>query len=56
MKRIFGRSTPKGGNSRTLNVGIHTHQSKSYNAVGGPVIRFITDLNRTLFSMDLGVN
>ncbi len=33
---------------------ILTHQVKSYNAVGGPVFRFITDLNETYFSFDTG--
>ena len=37
-----------------MNVGILTHQTKSYNSIAGPVFRFITDLNRTIFSFDLG--
>lgn len=54
LKWIWGRESEAGGNSRTLNVGILTHQTKSYNSVGGPVFRFITDLNETYFSFDTG--
>lgn len=54
MKNIWERNIPAGGNSRTLNVGITTHQVKSYSSIGGPVFRFITDLNRTIFSFDTG--
>ena len=54
LKYIWARQTPAGGNSRTINVGILTHQTKSYNSIGGPVFRFITDLNETYFSYDTG--
>lgn len=43
-----------GGNSRTPNVAIITHQSKSYKSVGDAVGRLITDLDTTYFSFDLG--
>ena len=39
-----------------MNVGVTTHQMKSYDSFGGPVFRFITDLNRTLFTFDTGLS
>lgn len=54
LKHIWGRKTPAGGNSRTVNVGITTYQTKSYESLGGPVFRFISDLNRTIFTFDTG--
>lgn len=54
LKNLWERRVPTPGNSRTLNVGILTHQTKSYKSIAGPVFRFITDLNRTIFSFDLG--
>lgn len=45
LKKIWGREIPAAGNSRTVNVAILTHQTKSYNSIAGPVVRFITDLN-----------
>lgn len=54
LKNIWGREIPAGGNSRTVNVAILTHQTKSYNSIGGPVIRFITDLDETYYSIDTG--
>lgn len=54
MNKIWSRDYERGGSSRTLNVAIHTHQSKSYNSLGSPVFRFITDLNRTLYSLETG--
>lgn len=57
LNKIWERQTPYGGNSRTLNVGIMTHQSKGenkYRSVAGPVFRFVTDLNRTEWSLDIG--
>jgi hypothetical protein len=54
LKNIWARDYPKGGNSRTLNVAIMTHQSKSYNSIGSPVYRFITDFNTTLYSLEMG--
>ena len=54
LKNIWARESPGSGNSRTLNVGILTHQTKSYNSIAGPIFRFITDMNRTLFSFDTG--
>jgi len=54
LKNIWARDYEKGGNSRTLNVAILTHQTKSYNSIGSPVFRFITDFNRTLYSLEMG--
>lgn len=57
LRGIWERQTPYGGNSRTLNVGIMTHQSKGdnkYRSVAGPVFRLVTDLNTTEWSLDLG--
>lgn len=54
LKNIWGRQTPAGGNSRTLNVAILTHQTKSYDSIAGPIIRFITDLQETYYSIDTG--
>lgn len=54
LKYVWERSFEVGGNSRTPNVAIHTHQTNSYNSIGGPVVRMITDIDTTLFSMDLG--
>lgn len=54
LKNIWGREIPAGGNSRTLNVAILTHQTKSYNSIAGPILRFITDLNETYFWIDTG--
>ena len=56
LKNIWGRRTPAGGNSRTVNVGITTYQTKSYDSLGGPVFRFISDLNRTIFTLDTGIS
>lgn len=54
LGNIWTRYAPAGGNSRTVNVAILTHQTNSYNSIAGPVFRFITDLNRTEFSLDAG--
>lgn len=54
LNKIWGREIPAAGNSRTVNVAILTHQTKSYNSIAGPVVRFITDLNQTYFSIDSG--
>lgn len=56
LNKIWSRSYPTGGNSRTLNVGIMTHQSKGYHNVGNPVFRLVTDLNETYYTMDAGVS
>lgn len=54
LRSIWQRSYPTGGNSRTLNVAILTHQSKSYHSLGNAVFRLITDLNDTYYSLDAG--
>lgn len=54
LSRIWQRNFPVGGNSRTLNVAIVTHQSKSYNSIASPAFRFLTDLNTTYFSLEAG--
>jgi hypothetical protein len=54
LSRLWQRNFPVGGNSRTLNVAIVTHQSKSYNSIASPAFRFLTDLNTTFFSLEVG--
>jgi hypothetical protein len=51
LSKIWQRNFAAGGNSRTLNVAILTHQSKSYNSLGSPAFRFVTDLNTTYFGL-----
>lgn len=54
LNKIWQRNFPVGGNSRTLSVAIQTHQSKTYNSIASPAFRFITDLNNTVFSLEVG--
>jgi acyl-homoserine lactone acylase PvdQ len=54
LNKIWQRNHPVGGNSRTLNVAIQTHQSKSYNSIASPAFRFISDINKTYYSLEVG--
>lgn len=54
LSKIWQRNFPVGGNSRTLNVAIQTHQSKSYNSIASPAFRFVTDINTTYFGLEMG--
>lgn len=56
LNKLWQRFFPAGGNSRTLNVAIFTHQSKTYNTVGNPVFRIVTDLEETYYSLDAGIS
>lgn len=56
ISSIFSRRVPAHGNSRTLNVGIHSYQKKSFDCFGTATFRFVTDMNRTYYSADLGVS
>mgnify|MGYP003390197113 CR=1 FL=1 len=52
----LNRKIPADGNSRTLNVGIHSYQKKSFDTFGTAVFRLISDFNRTVYAVDLGVS
>ena len=57
LSSIWDKKTPTGGNSRTIDVGILTHQvhgNNKYRSVAGPIFRIITDLNRTIWTLDIG--
>jgi acyl-homoserine lactone acylase PvdQ len=54
--RLFNRGIPADGNSRTLNVGVHSYQKKTFETFATATFRFITDFNRTVYSIDLGVS
>lgn len=54
LKEIWNRNYPAGGNSRTINVAIFVHQAKEYHSLVSPAFRFITDLNRTFYSIEVG--
>lgn len=53
---LFNRKIPAHGNSRTLNVGIHSYQKKSFETFATAIFRLVTDMNRTFYSVDLGVS
>ena len=54
LNKIWNRGYPAGGNSRTLNVAIYVHAAKKYNAFASPAFRFITDMNKTYYSLETG--
>lgn len=54
--RFWNRKMPADGNSRTLNVGIHTYQKKNFETFATATFRLITDFNRTVFGYDMGVS
>lgn len=54
LNKFLGRSFKAGGNSRTLNVAIFSPPAHQYESFASPAFRFITDLNRTLYSIETG--
>lgn len=56
LGNYLNRKIPADGNSRTLNVGIHSYQKKSFDTFATAVFRIISDFNRTVYSVDLGVS
>lgn len=50
----MGRRFEAGGNSRTLNVAIFVPQAHKYDSFASPAYRLITDMNRTLYSLEAG--
>jgi hypothetical protein len=54
LKHLYERASKGKGNGRTLNVGMLTHQTKSFNTIAGAVFRMISDIDKTIFTFDTG--
>ena len=54
LNKILGRQYPSGGNSRTANVAIFAYPAKKYTAFATPAIKFMTDMDKTYYSIETG--